>query len=97
MPKSTTTEAKEVKVRIHPAAVSWNEFVKAMEVTRLLWEQHKETYLRTKGTIGEYSRETQVHLSGIMHRQKFEFVLDYMVKYSNTGYLPLMIKEEEAK
>ena len=91
--KKVKEKEKEKGTKLHPAAESWNSFVEKMEEARLLWERHRLIYGKNKATIGDCSRQTQIQLSGIFHQQKFEHILDHMVRYARIGFADQIIKE----
>lgn len=87
-------DKKKEERKLHPAAETWNAFLRKMEEAKELWAEHNEVYLRSKKSIGRQSLETQKALAGIVHQQKrFDYILDYMMKHARTGYLQLIIKE----
>ena len=83
------------KSSLHPAAQSWNRVVALMEEARLAWKEHTETFRKTKAEVSKASLAEQKELRGIIHTQRFEFFLDHMVKYSNTSFNPLLLKEAQ--
>ena len=90
--KDEGKKPEKVEPDLHPAAETWNKVVMKLEEVRLLWKEHQEAYLKNRVSIGHEPIATQKMLAGIVHTQRFDYALDWFMKYGLSGYNQLIIK-----
>jgi len=90
-------ESKKVikVIKKEPTVIdTWNDVVEQMERLQVLWKRHQKMGV---AKLAELPPEAQRVFAHVVHKQKFEFMLDFMKRYVRLGLDQLKIKTEEDK